>query len=143
MIRNNERVNERVRIDESRGKPTIGIREKRGDRVSISCQYIGGPTRDNGFVQGTKLSGKLVEKDGVTTLRGIITTEPVYHALFILLIAFFIFQCIRLGGFSLLLPVFIIFNFIMFGKEYKKQGYILRYLNRAARRICEAENTKK
>lgn len=139
MLRNNERVNEKVRIDTARGKPTITVEEKSKNKVKLSCRYIGGPTRDNGFVQGTTLKGKLVEKGGVTTLRGVITTEPVYHFFFIIMVALFIVQCIRMRGISVIPPILMVFNFFMFKNEFKKQGYIKRYLYRTQRRLSEAE----
>ena len=139
MISDNERVNKNVRFDESRGKPVVKITEKAKGKIKISCQMIGGPTKDNGFIQGTTLKGKLVEKNGVTRLKGVITTEPVYHLAFLVLIALFIVQCFRLGGFSVVPPILVIFDLFMFKNEFKKQGIIKRYLHRAARRIYEAK----
>lgn len=135
MLSNNERVNKNVRIDTSKGKPTIFVQEKSKNRIKISCKYIGGPTKDNGFVQGTTLSGKLVENDGVTKLRGIITTEPVYHFFFLIMVALFIVQCVRMRGISIVPPILIVFNYFMFKREFTKQGYIKRYINRAQRRL--------
>ena len=135
MISNNELVNQKVRLDESRGKPLITVSEKGKNRIKISCKYVGGPTRDNGFVQGTTLSGTLVEKDGITKLRGIITTEPVYHFFFLVMVVLFIVQCFRLRGISFLPPILIVFDIFMFKNEFKKQGYIKRYLYRVQRRL--------
>ena len=135
MISNNELVNQKVRLDESRGRPRVTVSEKGKNRIKISCKYVGGPTRDNGFVQGTTLSGTLTEKDGVTKLRGIITTEPVYHFFFLVMIALFIVQCFRLRGISFLPPVLVVFDIFMFKNEFKKQGHIKRYLYRVQRRL--------
>ena len=135
MLSNNERVNKNVRIDTSKGKPTIFVQEKSRNRIKISCKYVGGPTRDNGFIQGTTLTGKLIESDGVTRLRGVITTEPVYHFFFFIMVVLFIVQCIRMRGISLIPPILIVFNYFMFKREYKKQGYIKRYIHRAQRRL--------
>ncbi len=139
MLRNNERVNHKVRIDTARGKPTVTVLEKNNNKIKLSCKYVGGPTRDNGFVQGTTLRGKLSEKDGVTKLCGVITTEPVYHFFFFVMVALFIVQCIRMRGISLIPPILIVFNFFMFKNEFKKQGYIKRYVCRAQRRLAESE----
>ena len=98
---------------------------------------IGGPTKDNGFFVGTYFSGRLSEKDGRTKLKGIITTAPIYHLFLIALVVVFIIQCFRLRGFSVIPPIIIIFDIFMFKNEFKKQGYIKRYLYRAARRMCE------
>ena len=140
MIADNELVNQRVRIDNSRGKPTIFVSEKGKGRIKISCKLVGGPTKDNGFVLGTTLSGSLIEKNGVTKLRGVITTEPLYHFFFLVMIALFIVQCFRLRGISLLPPILAVFDIFMFKNEFKKQGYIKRYLNRAARRLSQTGN---
>ncbi len=135
MLADNERVNERVRFDESRGKPLVKIKDKSNGKVKISCEMIGGPSKDNGFIQGTAFTGKLTEKNGVTRLKGIITTEPIYHFIFLAMLVFFIVQCFRFNGFSVVPPILVIFNFVFLKNEYKKQGYIKRYLMRAARRI--------
>lgn len=137
LLSDNERVNRNVRFDESRGKPVIRVTEKAKGKVKLSCQMIGGPTKDNGFIQGTTLRGKLVEKNGVTRLKGIVTTEPVYHLAFLALIVLFIVQCFRLKGISVVPPILVIFDLFMFKNEFKKQGIIKRYLHRAARRIYE------
>ena len=135
MIANNERTNHNVRIDESRGKPMITVNEKGKNKIKISCKLVGGPSKDNGFVQGTSFSGTLVEKNGQTKLRGVITTEPIYHFFFFVMIALFIVQCIRLRGVSILPPLLAVFDLFMFRNEFKKQGYIKRYLERVQRRL--------
>ena len=137
LLSDNERVNKNVRFDKSRGKPAVRIAEKGNGKIKISCQMVGGPTKDNGFIQGTALRGKLVEKNGVTKLKGVIMTEPVYHLAFIALIVLFIVQCFRLKGISVVPPILVIFDLFMFKNEFKKQGIIKRYLHRAARRIYE------
>lgn len=137
MLSDNEKVNKNVRFDESRGKPVIRVLEKQNGRIKVSCERVGGPSRDNGFIQGTTLRGRLVEKNGVTKLRGVITTEPVYHMLFIALVVVFIIQCFKLRGISVVPPILVIFDIFMFKNEFKKQGIIKRYLLRAARRLQE------
>ena len=89
MLSNNEAVNRNVRVDSSRGTHVITVKEKNKNRIKLNCKIVGGPSKDNGFIQGTALSAKLVEKDGVTNLRGVITTEPVYHLFFFIMIHFF------------------------------------------------------
>ena len=139
MLRNNERVNENVRFDESRGKPLMKIKEKNGDRISVTCEFIGGPSKDNGFLVGTYFSGKLTEKNGVTRLKGIILTAPIYHLFMIMLVAVFIIQCFKVKGFSVVPPMLVVFDLFMFKAEFQKQGYIKRYFLRASRRIRESE----
>ena len=123
MITDNERVNKNVRLDESRGKPLITLKESGKNRIKLACKFVGGPSKDNGFVQGTTMSAKLVEKNGVTNLRGIITTEPVYHFFFIIMIILFIIQCIRMRGISLIPPVLTVFDIFMFKNEFKSRYY--------------------
>ena len=139
ILRDNERVNNKIRFDESRGKPFIKVKEKKGDRIRITCEYIGGPSKDNEFFVGTYFSGRLTEKNGVTRLRGHILTAPIYHLFMILLVVVFIIQCFKLKGFSVVPPILVIFDFFMFKSEFQKQGYIKRYLMRAARRIDEGK----
>lgn len=140
LIADNELVNKNVRFDETRGKPAVRITDGANGKVKISCEMIGGPTKDNGFIQGTKFRGKLVEKNGVTKLRGVITTEPIYHLILIALVALFIVQCLRLRGFSVIPPILVLFDIFMFKNEFKKQGIIKRYLYRAARRFYENQS---
>ena len=137
VLKDNERVNHNVRFDESRGKPFVKIAEKKDGRISVSCELLGGPSRDNGFIQGTRLRARLIEKDGITTLRGVILTEPIYHILLLALVAVFIVQCFRMSGFSVIPPILVIFDLFMFKNEFKKQGYIKRYILRASRRISK------
>lgn len=128
-----ERVNENVRFDEKKGipkmKPTF-----RDDRLRVKCEMMNRPTKDNGFLVGTYFTGKLSERDGVTTLTGIIVTEPVFHLLFLALFAYFVILCFSVGGFSVVPICLCVFVVVMFWKEYQKQGIIERYLARAFRR---------
>lgn len=128
-----KRVNENVRFDEKKGipkmKPTF-----RDDRLRVKCEMMNRPTKDNGFLVGTYFTGKLSERDGVTTLSGIIVTEPVFHLLFLALFAYFVILCFSVGGFSVVPICLCVFVVVMFWKEYQKQGIIERYLARAFRR---------
>ena len=135
ILRDNERVNSGVRLDESRGKPFIKVKEKKGDRINVTCEYIGGPSKDNEFLVGTYFSGRLIEKNGITSLRGMIFTAPIYHFFLSLLVLVFIFQCFKVKGFSVVPPILVVFDFFMFKSEFQKQGYIKRYFMRAARKI--------
>ena len=139
MICDNEKVNRNVRFDDYRGKPLMKIKDKGNGKMKITCEMIGGPTKDNGFFVGTYFSGKLVEKNGRTRLKGVITTAPIYHLALIALVAVFIIQCFKLRGFSVVPPIIVIFDIFMFKNEFKKQGYIKRYLYRAVRRMYEKQ----
>ena len=141
VIKNYELVNERIKFDEKLGKPVIKVKEK-GEGLRITCEFVGGGTKDNEFLVGTYFKGKLKEKNGVTTLRGVITTAPIYHTALLALMCFFVYQCIRLGGFNPVPVILFIFSLFMFKKEFSKQGIISRYLRRAVRRAEEKKESK-
>ncbi len=132
---NNEAVNKNVRFDEGNGTPFMKIKEKKNGGVRITCEMLGKPTRDNGFLVGTYFSGRLIEKNGKTKLRGIILTAPIYHLVLIALLVIFILRCIDLKGISIVPILLVIFDIFMFKDEFKKQGYIKRYIIRASRKI--------
>ena len=138
-ISDNEYVNRNVRFEDGGVKPLMKVKEKNG-KIKITCEMLGKPTKDNGFLVGTYFSGRLSEKDGVTRLKGIITTAPVYHLVMLAFIAVFIYQCIRLGGFSVVPILLVVFSLFMFKDEFKTQGYIKRYLYRAQRRFRSEGN---
>ena len=135
LLSDNDKVNEGVAFDETRGIPHMRIKRKEKGKFKITCEFVGGPTKDNGFLVGTYFSGKTFEKDGKTRIKGVITTAPIYHCIILLFIGLFIFQCIKVGGFSVIPPIIVAFDIVMFWKEFKKQGYIYRYLRRASRRM--------
>ncbi|MBO5946291.1 MAG: hypothetical protein J6Q69_06750 [Clostridia bacterium] len=137
ILKDNERVNENVRFHDKRGgKPYMHIKEK-DDIIRIKCEMVGRPTRDNGFLVGTRFSGRLTEKDGVTTLKGRITTSVIYHTIMLLLAVFWLFCIIAYSAYTLI-PLIVFaaaFEFMFFKDEFKKQGYIERYILRAFKRI--------
>ena len=137
FLSDNDTVNKGVNFDEGRGIPHMRIKRKENGKFKMTCEFIGGPTKDNGFLVGTYFSGRATEVDGKTRVKGIITTAPIYHAILLLFIGLFVFQCIRVGGFSVAPPIIIAFDIVLFWKEFKKQGYIERYLRRASRRVRE------
>lgn len=139
-IKNHQLVNNGVVFDEKIGRPTMKVKE-RGNRLRITCELVDRATKDNNFLDGTYFTGKLTERDGVTTLSGVILTAPIYHLVLFGLFVAFIVMCIQKGGFSVL-PVFLIaFDFVMFNTEFKKQGIIKRYLYRATK-ITEKANKR-
>ena len=141
MICDNERVNKNVIFDENDGVPLMKFKEN-GESLKITCEMQNRPTKDDGFLVGTFFSGKVKERDGVTTVSGIILTAPIYHLFMIALMAFFVYRCITLGGINFV-PIFLlIFSLFMFRGEFKKQGYIKRYLYRAAKRLMQEEKQK-
>lgn len=137
-LRNYERINEGVKFDEKGGKPAIRFKEK-GSFAIITCKMVGGPSLDNGFIVGTFFLGKIKEKDGKTSIRGLITTAPLYHLGLLALTVFFVYKCIELGGFNPVPVILLLFSFFLFKGEFKKQGIIARFLERAKRKIENGE----
>ena len=97
----------------------------------MTCRFVGGENKDNGFIIGTVFLGKITEKNGVTRLRGVITTAPVFYIAIIGLLIYSIVYGIMIGGFNPVALIISIFSFLMFRGEFKKQGIIDRYLARA------------
>ena len=137
LLSDNDFVSSGVKFDEKLGRPMMHLKEKRGG-IRMTCELTGRPTKDDSFfLLGTYFKGKIVETEGGSILKGYVLTAPIYHAVWLGLIVLFVLQCIRLGGFSVV-PLFLVaLNFIMFSKEYKKQGLIERYIHRALRRAAE------
>ena len=134
MLSDNDKVNENVHFDSKRGTPRMKLNENK-KRIKITCELVGGATKDNGFFVGTYFSGSIKVKNGETTLTGAILTAPIYHLLLAVFIALFIVQCFVVKGFSVI-PIFaLLLDVLLFKEEFKKQGYIFRYLHRAVRRL--------
>lgn len=143
VIRNYELVNEKVKFDENLGKPVIKVKEKKKDRIVITCEMVGGASKDNGFLIGTFFSGTLREKNGKTKLKGILTTAPLYHTVLFALTAYCVYRCIVLKGINPVPIILLAFNYFMCKREYKKQGIIARYLERAVRHAEKTLTDKK
>ncbi len=133
VIRDADFVNDRVKFDESKGKPVLHIKDN-GKLVRMRCELIGGPTKDNGFLEGTYFIGTLKERENDTSLNGIIITAPIYHTFLAILFAFFIYRCISIGGFNPLPVILLLFSLLLFKREFEKQKIIDRYLKRAIRK---------
>lgn len=130
VIRDSNRVNERVKFDEKQGRPQMILKE--GKRtLSMTCRFVGGETKDNGFIIGTLFFGRITEKNGITRVRGVITTAPVFYAAILGLLVYSVIRGITLGGFNPIALIIAIFSFLMFRTEFKKQGIIDRYIARA------------
>ena len=137
MLSDNERTNKGVRFDEKYGKPLFSVKGN-AEKLRLKCEYKKGDIKDNAFLDGTVFRGKITERGGVTTVSGVITTAFIFHFFIAVLLGVFVYQCIRLGGFNPT-PVFLVaFDIMMYYKEFKKQGLIKRYIERAVRR-CEDE----
>lgn len=133
-IKNSNEVNRNVKFDDKLGRPLIKVKEKQGSsRIRVTCEMIGGPSKDNGFIVGTFFAGRLTEKNGRTCLSGILLTSPIYHLLVAAFCIYFLVRSILVGGFTVM-PIFVVgFTFVLFKDEYKKQGIIHRFFARAIR----------
>ena len=132
-INNSEFVNDKVKFDDNKGRPKIHVKDN-GNRVKLKCEMVGGPTKDNGFLEGTYFIGSFKETASGTRVRGIILTAPIYHTMLILLTLFYAYRCITLGAFNPVPLILLIFSIAMFKGEFEKQGTIERYLHRAIKR---------
>lgn len=135
-VKNNERVNEGVRFEDKHGgKLFMHVRES-GDKLKIKCEMIGRPTKDNGFLTGTIFRGSITECDGSVNIKGVITTSFIYHLIMIALAMVWVVLTVafRQYQFISLIVILIAFEYFFFKDEFKKQGYIERYLMRALRR---------
>lgn len=139
-LKENDKIVEQEKFDQSKGKPKIHIKEKGSDKIKIKCEYIGTQTKDNAFLEGTYFIGKIRTKDEVTKISGIIVTAPIYHAIIAILLVFFIYQCVSLKGFSLVPIIALAFSFIILRDEFKKQSIIKRYIFRGLKNTFEKIN---
>ena len=137
----NDKIISDERFDTSKGYPLIHTKEN-GEKIKMSCEFCGRARKDNAFLEGTYLLGNFFERDGVTTLKGIILTAPIYHSILILLFAFFIYRCFSLGGISIVPICLVIFSVFMFYDEFRKQKIIKRYIFRAFKNTFLKYNNK-
>lgn len=138
-LADHNRINEGIAFNEKLGKPAFSVSEKK-NRIKVKCTYVGGNNKDNGFLVGSYFLGWIKERDGVTTLKGVAVTSPLFHLVLVGLTVLFIIKCMELGGFSVVPPVFLVMSLLLFKDEYKKQGLIKRFLYRAKLRT---ERSKK
>ncbi len=116
-------------IPEEKGRPVLHIKRK-GDRLKVKCELVGGVSRDNGFLEGTAMYARLKEKNGMTVFSGIIVTAPIYHTALLLLFLFFIYRCVSLGGFNPTPVILLFFSIFLFKTEFRKQGIIYTAVRR-------------
>lgn len=141
-LRDNDKIVEQEKFDSSRGVPRIHIKVKEKDKIKITCEYTGRATNDNGFLEGTYFLGSIIEADGVTKLKGVILTAPIYHSILTILFVLFIYQCISVGGFSPVPIILLAFSIFMFKDEFRKQSIIKRYVFRAFKNTFARFNSK-
>lgn len=138
LLSDNDYVNEKVKFFEDNRYPRVSVKEK-GKRIKIGCEIMGGAKKDNAFLEGTHLFGRIRDNGESVTLKGVILTAPIYHTILLIFMAIFIGQCFYFGGFSVVPICLLIFSLFMFKDEFKKQRLIYNYVMRAKRR---ADNYK-
>ena len=141
-LNNSEFVNDNVQFNENKGKPKIHVKDN-GKRVKLRCEMVGGPTKDNGFLEGTYFVGTFKESAAGTHIRGIILTAPIYHTLLAMLTAFYVIYSAMHSAFNPVPLILLIFSIAMFKGEFDKQGTIERYLHRAIKRAEIKKNSPK
>ena len=134
-ICDNAFVSDGIRFNDKGTRPYMHVKDKGNGKFKIKCEIMGGPTKDNGFLEGTYFIGKIKKTENGSAVKGIILTAPIFHFVLFLLTAFIIAQCIFLKAINVV-PVFaVIFDIMLFRNEFKKQGQIQRYLMRAIARL--------
>ena len=138
LLSDNDKVNKGVTTEYKKGNPYMHV-DTKGEKIKIRCEFIGGATKDNAFIDGTKLRGKIVEKDGYTEFRGTIMTAPIFHAILILMFAAFVVMCIVKQGFNVVPICLVVFDIFMYKDEFKKQSIIDRYVFRTVKMLNRAK----
>ena len=131
-LRSSDKVNERVKFDERLGKPVMKLKERKRT-LFMTCEMIGGPSKDNGFLIGSFFLGGIKEKNGENHLYGILLTAPLYHLALIAFCVYFIIQSFIIGGITLVPVLLSLFSLLLFKDEFKKQGIMKRFVLRAVR----------
>ena len=135
MLSDNERVNKNVNISDKKGIPYIHC-SRNGNKLKLTCEFKGGATKDNAFLSGTTaLRAKIIEKNGETQLRGVITTAPIFHAFLFSLLLVSIVMCVVNTTFNVTPICLAVFDLFMYKDEFRKQGIIERYTLRAIKRL--------
>ena len=134
-ISDNNFVSDGVKFNDKGTRPHMHVKDKGKGKIKIKCEMMGGPTKDNGFLEGTYFVGRIKTSAEGSRIKGVVVTAPIFHFLLFALTVFIIIQCIYLKAINII-PVFAVaFDIIMFQNEFKKQGYIDRYLKRAIVRL--------
>ena len=138
-LNDRERVNKNVVFNDKRGTPMMKVKQN-GERITVTCEFVGGATRDNAFFEGTtKFRGSITECEGGSVISGVITTAPIFHLFLILLFTASVVAMIVMRGFNVVPICLIVFDIFMHKDEFRKQGIIARYLSRAAKRAVRVQ----
>ena len=141
ILRDSEYVNDKVKFFEDNRFPRMTLKEK-GGRIKLSCEIMGGAKKDNAFLEGTHLYGRIRDNGDSVTLKGVILTAPIYHFILMIFMAIFIGQCFYFGGFSVVPICLLLFSLFMFKDEFKKQKLLYNYVLRAKRRADDYKSKR-
>ena len=89
LLSDNDYVSEKVKFFEDNRYPRVSVKEK-GKRIKIGCEIMGGAKKDNAFLEGTHLFGRIRDNGESLTLKGVILTAPIYHTILLIFMAIFI-----------------------------------------------------
>ena len=134
-ISDNNFVSDGIKFNEQGTRPHMHVKDKGNGKIKIKCEIMGGSSKDNGFLEGTYFMGKIRKSESGSKISGVVLTAPIYHIAVTILAIVIIIQCIYLKAFNPI-PLFaVLFDILMFKNEFKKQGYIQRYIMRAIARL--------
>lgn len=143
-ISDNDKIVTAENYDIKNGKPKMHVK-RRENRLKIKCEMTEIGTKDNAFLEGTYFLGSLKEKNGRSSVRGVILTAPIYHFVFLVLLGIVIYQSIIMVAIPITAIFLVLFDIMMFKGEFSKQSLIKRYIFRAFKityRECEKERTE-
>ncbi len=126
-------VNQKLKSADGEPAPGVTVKKLGENLFRIRCNYIGGPTKDDGFVEGTFFLGFAKNVENGCRMKGIILTEPVFHVIFSVLFVFLLVKSIMASAIPVMPLCLLAFVIFMLRKEYKKQNMLYRYLVRAVK----------
>ncbi len=136
-------ANRKRKSEENAPIPSATVKRWGHDVFRIRCNYVGGPTRDDGFVEGTFFIGKLKNTEKGCRMKGIILTEPVFHTLFFGVFIYLVIKAVEQSAIPVTPLCLLAFVLFMLRKEYKKQDVLYQYLIRAVKETIEMRQSGK
>ena len=58
-ISDNNFVSEGVKFNDNGTKPHMHVKDRGDGKIKIRCEIMGGPSKDNGFLEGTSFRGRI------------------------------------------------------------------------------------
>ena len=82
-ISDNNFVSDGIKFNDKGTRPHMHVKDKGNGKIKIKCEIMGGPSKDNGFLEGTYFVGKIKASADGSQIKGIIVTAPIFHFLLI------------------------------------------------------------